>query len=95
MGVLETRNLDFRHIILLSTNEGKLPKISGEASFIPYNLREAFDMTTLQRQNAVYAYYFYRMIQRAEQVTIVYNDGTDGMNKQEPSRYLIDRKSVV
>lgn len=89
MGVLETRNLDFRHIILLSTNEGKLPKISGEASFIPYNLREAFDMTTLQRQNAVYAYYFYRMIQRAEQVTIVYNDGTDGMNKQEPSRYLM------
>lgn len=89
MGVLETRNLDFRHIILLSTNEGKLPKISSEASFIPYNLREAFDMTTLQRQNAVYAYYFYRMIQRAEQVTIVYNDGTDGMNKQEPSRYLM------
>ena len=89
MGVLETRNLDFRHIILLSTNEGKLPKISNEASFIPYNLREAFDMTTLQRQNAVYAYYFYRMIQRAEQVTIVYNDGTDGMNKQEPSRYLM------
>lgn len=89
MGVLETRNLDFRHIILLSTNEGKLPKISSEASFIPYNLREAFDMTTLQRQNAVYAYYFYRMIQRAEQITIVYNDGTDGMNKQEPSRYLM------
>lgn len=89
MGVLETRNLDFRHIILLSTNEGKLPKISGDASFIPYNLREAFDMTTIQRQNAVYAYYFYRMIQRAEQVTIVYNDGTDGMNKQEPSRYLM------
>ena len=89
MGVLETRNLDFRHIILLSTNEGKLPKISSEASFIPYNLREAFDMTTLQHQNAVYAYYFYRMIQRAEQVTIVYNDGTDGMNKQEPSRYLM------
>lgn len=89
MGVLETRNLDFRHIILLSTNEGKLPKISGEASFIPYNLREAFGMTTLQRQNAVYAYYFYRMIQRAEKVTILYNDGTDGMNKQEPSRYLM------
>ena len=89
MGVLETRNLDFRRIILLSTNEGKLPKKSNEASFIPYNLREAFGMTTLQRQNAVYAYYFYRMIQRAEQVTIVYNDGTDGLNKQEPSRYVM------
>ena len=89
MGVLETRNLDFRHLILLSTNEGKLPKRGNEASFIPYNLREAFGMTTLMRQNAVYAYYFYRMIQRAQHVTIVYNDGTDGMNKQEPSRFLM------
>ena len=89
MGVLETRNLDFRHLILLSTNEGKLPKRTNEASFIPYNLREAFGMTTILRQNAVYAYYFYRMIQRAHHVTIVYNDGTDGMNKQEPSRFLM------
>ena len=89
MGVLETRNLDFRHLILLSANEGKLPKSAGEVSFIPYNLREAFGMTTLQRKNAVYAYYFYRMIQRAEQVTIVYNNGTDGLNKQEPSRYIM------
>lgn len=89
MGVLETRNLDFRNIILLSTNEGKLPKSSSEVSFIPYNLREAFGMTTLQRQDAVYAYYFYRAIQRAEHVTIVYNDGTDGLNRQEPSRFIM------
>ncbi len=89
MGVLETRNLDFRHLILLSANEGKLPKASHESSFIPYNLREAFGMNTIQRQNAVYAYYFYRMIQRAEKVTIVYNNGTDGLNKQEPSRYIM------
>jgi CRISPR/Cas system-associated exonuclease Cas4 (RecB family) len=89
MGVLETRNLDFRHLILLSANEGKLPKASHESSFIPYNLREAFGMNTIQRQNAVYAYYFYRMIQRAEKVTIVYNNGTDGLSKQEPSRYIM------
>ena len=89
MGVLETRNLDFRHLILLSANEGKLPKASHESSFIPYNLREVFGMNTIQRQNAVYAYYFYRMIQRAEKVTIVYNNGTDGLNKQEPSRYIM------
>lgn len=89
MGVLETRNLDFKSIIFLSTNEGKLPKSNNEVSFIPYNLREAFGMTTLQRQNAVYAYYFYRAIQRAEHVTIVYNDGTDGLNKQEPSRFIM------
>ena len=89
MGVLETRNLDFRHLILLSANEGKLPKASHDSSFIPYNLREVFGMNTIQRQNAVYAYYFYRMIQRAEKVTIVYNNGTDGLNKQEPSRYIM------
>ncbi len=89
MGVLETRNLDFRHLILLSANEGKLPRTANESSFIPYNLREAFGMNTIQRQNAVYAYYFYRMIQRAERVTIVYNNGTDGLNKQEPSRYIM------
>lgn len=89
MGVLETRNLDFRHLILLSANEGKLPRSAHESSFIPYNLREAFGMNTMQRQNAVYAYYFYRAIQRAEKVTIVYNNGTDGMNKQEPSRYIM------
>ena len=89
MGVLETRNLDFRHLILLSANEGKLPKMAHESSFIPYNLREVFGMNTIQRQNAVYAYYFYRAIQRAEKVTIVYNNGTDGMNKQEPSRYIM------
>ena len=89
MGVLETRNLDFRHLILLSANEGKLPKMPHESSFIPYNLREVFGMNTLQRQNAVYAYYFYRAIQRAERVTVVYNNGTDGLNKQEPSRYIM------
>lgn len=89
MGLLETRNLDFRHLILLSANEGKLPKVASESSFIPYNLRDAFGMNTLERQNAVYAYYFYRAIQRAEHVTIVYNNGTDGLNKQEPSRYIM------
>ncbi|MBR5842381.1 MAG: PD-(D/E)XK nuclease family protein [Bacteroidaceae bacterium] len=89
MGLLETRNLDFRNLIILSANEGKLPKAANESSYIPYNLREAFGMNTLSRQNAVYAYYMYRLIQRAEHVTILYNDGTDGMTKQEPTRYLM------
>ena len=55
MGVLETRNLDFRHVILLSVNEGQLPKAGGDASFIPYNLRKAFGMTTIDHKIAVYA----------------------------------------
>ena len=66
MGVLETRNLDFRNLIMLSLNEGQLPKTGGDSSFIPYNLRKAFGMTTIEHKNSVYAYYFYRLIQRAE-----------------------------
>ena len=59
MGVLETRNLDFRNLVMLSLNEGQLPKTGGESSFIPYNLRKAFGMTTIEHKNAVYAYYFH------------------------------------
>lgn len=88
MGVLETRNLDFRHLLLLSVNEGMLPRKASEVSFIPYTLRRAFGLTTIERQTAVYAYYFYRMIQRAERLTIVCNNGTNGLTQQVPSRFI-------
>ena len=78
MGVLETRNLDFRHLVMLSVNEGQLPKNGGDSSFIPYNLRKAFGMTTIEHKIAVYAYYFYRLLQRAEKVTLMYNNSSDG-----------------
>ena len=86
MGVLETRNLDFRNLIILSLNEGQLPKSGGEVSFIPYNLRKAFGMTTIDHKNAVYAYYFYRLMQRAEKVALAYNTSSEGLNKGEMSR---------
>lgn len=89
MGVLETRNLDFRHILMLSVNEGKLPKQEGDSSFIPYNLRKAFGMTTIEHKNAVYAYYFYRLIQRAERVTMLYNTSSEGLNRGEMSRFML------
>lgn len=89
MGVLETRNLDFRHLIMLSVNEGQLPKARGDSSFIPYNLRKAFGMTTIDHKIAVYAYYFYRLMQRAEKVTLVYNTATDGINRGELSRFML------
>ena len=89
MGVLETRNLDFRHLLLLSVNEGQLPKAGGDASFIPYNLRKAFGMTTIDHKIAVYAYYFYRLLQRAEKVTLMYNTASDGINRGEMSRFLL------
>ena len=89
MGVLETRNLDFRHLIMLSVNEGQLPKAGGDSSFIPYNLRKAFGMTTIDHKIAVYAYYFYRLMQRTEKVTLVYNTATDGINWGELSRFML------
>lgn len=89
MGVLETRNLDFKNLLILSLNEGKLPKAEGESSFIPYNLRKAFGMTTIEHKNAVYAYYFYRLIQRAENITLLYNTSSDGLNRGEMSRFML------
>lgn len=89
MGVLETRNLDFRNLIMLSLNEGQLPKSGGESSFIPYNLRKAFGMTTIEHKNAVYAYYFYRLIQRAEDITLLYNTASEGLNRGEMSRFML------
>ena len=88
MGILETRTLDFKNIILLSMNDGIMPKISSSGSFIPYNLRRVFGLPTIEEQNAMYAYYFYRLLQRAENVTFVYDSGAGGLFTGEKSRYL-------
>ncbi|MDR3287778.1 MAG: PD-(D/E)XK nuclease family protein [Prevotellaceae bacterium] len=89
MGILETRNLDFKNILLLSANENLLPKSENEASFIPYNLRRAFGLTTSDKRNSIYAYYFYRLLQRADNITISYCAATKGLNKGEMSRFLL------
>ncbi|MCR5312549.1 MAG: PD-(D/E)XK nuclease family protein [Bacteroidaceae bacterium] len=89
MGILETRNLDFKNIILLSCNEDMLPKNTHKASLIPYNLRQAYGMTTMEKQVSLYAYYFYNLLQRAENITIMYNSSTDGLNKGEMSRFMM------
>ncbi|MEL7587779.1 MAG: PD-(D/E)XK nuclease family protein [Prolixibacteraceae bacterium] len=88
MGVLETRTLDFKKLILFSVNEGKLPKTSAVHSFIPYNLRKAFGLPAYEEQDAMYAYYFYRLLHRAEEVVLVYDSSTDGLNTGEMSRYI-------
>lgn len=88
MGVLETRNLDFRHVVLLSVNEGKLPRPISNTSFIPYSLREVFGLTTVRHKTAVYAFYFYRLLQRAECITMLYNVSTDGSGQGEMSRFM-------
>lgn len=89
MGVLETRNLDFKNIVIMSVNEGLIPKSGADSSFIPYSLRKAFGMTTVEHRDAIYAYYFYRMIQRAENVTVLYNTSSGGLNQGEASRYIM------
>ena len=89
MGLLETRNLDFKNLIILSTNEGNLPKVSSENSFVPYNLRRAFGMTLTEHRDSIYAYNFYRLLQRAENITLVYNSSIDGNSGGECSRYIL------
>lgn len=89
MGFLETRNLDFKNVVLLSVNEGVLPKTGGESSFIPHSLRKGFGMTTIEHKNSLYAYYFYRLLQRVENATFLYNTSTNGGNKGQMSRFLM------
>jgi CRISPR/Cas system-associated exonuclease Cas4 (RecB family) len=88
MGLLETRCLDFRNMVLFSANEGFLPRISAGHSFVPYNLRKGFGMPTYEDRDAMYAYYFYRLIQRNEKTVIVYNSITEGVATSEPSRFI-------
>ena len=88
MGMLETRCLDFEHMLLLSVEEGNLPRSTHANSFIPESLREAFGMTTQKHRIAVYAYYFYRLVQRCEHLTCVYNESTNDGVQHEMSRFL-------
>ena len=89
MGLLETRNLDFKNIVILGANEGNLPKNSCENSYIPYNLRRAFGLTLSEHRDSIYAYYFYRLLQRAETVTIIYNNSSQSKTRGECSRYIL------
>jgi hypothetical protein len=88
MGLLETRCLDFENLILFSANEGFLPRIAPGHSFVPYHLRKGFGMPTYEDRDAMYAYYFYRLIQRNRNTVIVYNSITEGVSFSEKSRFL-------
>ena len=88
MGPLETRALDFKHLVILSCNEGIFPRRSVSSSFIPPELRKGFGLPTYEYQDAIWAYYFYRMIQRAETVTLVYDSRTEGLKNGEESRFI-------
>lgn len=88
MGMLETRCLDFRNVIVVSANEGVLPQQSSQHSFIMYDLRKAFGLPVHQQRDAITAYNFYRLLQRAENICIVYNTDQDTFGVKEKSRYV-------
>ena len=89
MGFLETRNLDFKNLIVLNVNEGTIPVDGSGPSFVPYSLRRAFGLPTHEEREAMYAYYFYRLLQRAENVTLTYFVGKVDGRAGEPSRYIM------
>ena len=89
MGVLETRNLDFDHVLLLSCNEGNLPKGVNDTSFIPYSIRKAYGLTTIDHKVSIYHNYFRRLLQRAGDVTLLYNNATNDGKTGEMSRFML------
>lgn len=88
MGLLETRCLDFDHVLILSAEEGTLPQRAADASFIPFPLRVKFGLTTPLHKTSVSAYYFHRLLQRARTVQIAYNASTEGTHRGEMSRFM-------
>lgn len=88
MGVLETRALDFDRLIILSMNEGIFPLRKSASSFIPYNLRRGFGLPTYEHQDSVWAYHFYRLLHRADTVSLLYDTRSDGFQTGEVSRFV-------
>ncbi len=89
MGILETRTLDFENVIILSMNEGKFPKSGHIPSLIPFSLREGFHLPTINHQDAIFGYYFYRLLHRSRNIILVYNTKTEGLQNGEPSRFIL------
>ena len=88
MGVLESRVLDFKNVIVTSVNEGVFPSGKSSNSFIPYDLKYYFDLPTYREKDAVYAYHFYHLLQRSERIHLLYNTESSGLNAGEKSRFL-------
>lgn len=92
MGILETRLLDFDNIIMLSVNEEIMPRSSSGNSFIPYSMRYAYGLPTREDMDAIYAYYFYRLLQGAKKVDLLFKSASEGVRSGEMSRYLYQMK---
>jgi ATP-dependent helicase/nuclease subunit B len=89
MGLLETRSLDFENVILVSVNEGILPAGKSNRSFITYDLKKEYKLPTTKEKDAVYTYHFYRLLHRAKNISLLYNNQTSGIQTGEKSRFLL------
>lgn len=94
MGILETRALDFENLIMLSMNEGIFPMKKAANSFIPYNLRRGFGLPAYEHQDSIFAYHFYRLINRARRIYMLYDTRTEGLQGGEVSRYFYQLKHL-
>ena len=92
MGLLETRLLDFENLVITNLNEGILPSGKKNHSFLPFDLRKKFNLPTFLENDAIYTYHFYRLLQRAKRVYLLYNTQSDGLNSGEMSRFLYQLK---
>ncbi len=95
MGMLETRVLDFKRVILTSVNEGVLPSGKSHNSFIPFDLKIAFQLPTYFDKDAVYGYHFFKLLQRAKYINLLYNTVPDVLNAGEKSRFLLQLEAVL
>ena len=95
MGMLETRTLDFKRVIITSMNEGILPTGKSQNSFIPYDLKRGFGLPTHDEKDAIYAYHFYRLLQRAEEVWLIYDSDTQGVGVKEKSRFIFQLENEL
>ncbi|NBW28384.1 MAG: PD-(D/E)XK nuclease family protein [Flavobacteriaceae bacterium] len=88
MGVLESRVLDFETVIITSLNEGKLPAGKSQNSYIPYDVKREFELPTFKEKDAIYTYHFYHLLQRANNIYLLYNSESDGIDAGEKSRFI-------
>ena len=88
MGMLETRLLNYKNIIVTSVNEGILPVGNSNSSYIPFEIKKANQLQTYKEKDAVFAYHFYRLIKRAQKIWLIYNIEPDAMNNGEESRFI-------
>lgn len=88
MGLLETRLLSFKNLILLGVNEGIIPAGRTENSFIPFDIKRDYHINTFLENDAIYAYHFYQLLQHGKDITLIYNNFTEGLNSGEKSRFI-------